>query len=232
MTAERRKAAPAMVIEVFLAHDQAVVRDGIRLLVNREPDMQVVGTAATGREAVRLISKLRPHVVIMDMALAELNGIDATEQVHRRCPSTKVIILSLSSHVLYVVRALRAGASGYLTKECDGSELISAVRTVYRGGGHVCESMAERILDSWLFKGGLSLTGDPLSVLSAREREVLALVLDGRTNKEIGDSLGLSEKTAHTYRTRIMRKLSVEDLPGLVKFCIESGTITLRGSGP
>ncbi len=215
-----------MTISVFLADDHAVMRDGLRAMLEHQPDITVVGEATNGREAVRLVAQLRPDVVVMDIGMFELNGIEATQRIAERCPSVRVIILSMHSSQEYIRRALRAGARGYLLKESAGAEVVQAVRTVQRGGRYLSARVSEQILDA--YPRGATHDDDPLSVLSPREREVLQLVVEGKTSGEIATLIFLSPKTVETYRSRLMSKLGVTDLAGLVKFAIQHGVTQLE----
>ncbi|HEY3277342.1 MAG TPA: response regulator transcription factor [Syntrophorhabdaceae bacterium] len=210
-------------IRVFLADDHPIVRTGVQLMLDGQADMNVIGVAGNGRAAVREVMKLRPDVAVMDITMPELNGIDATEQICEKNPSTRVIILSMHSDMPHVFRALRAGASGYVMKESEAEELISAVRAVHNGGRHLSEPIAEKLIDDYILHYRYIEQGDPLSKLSSREKEILLYVVQGKTSKEIGSALGLSKKTVNTYRYRVMEKLSITDIPGLVRFGMQNG---------
>jgi DNA-binding NarL/FixJ family response regulator len=213
-------------ITVFLADDHTVVRDGLRYLLEAQPDLKVVGDAANGREAVRLVKQLRPDVVIMDIAMPELNGIEATQYLSEACLPSQVIILSVHSTSEHIGRALQAGASGFLLKESAGMEVVSAVRAVHSGHRYLSQKISDRLINNYVRK--VSETESPLSRLSPREREVLQLVVEGKSNAEIADILTLSPKTVETYRSRMMDKLDISDLPSLVKFAIQHGLTPLE----
>jgi DNA-binding NarL/FixJ family response regulator len=212
-----------MSITVFLADDHAVVRDGLRALLDAEDDIAVVGTAADGRDAVRRVSELRPDVAVLDIVMPDLGGIEAARQIRQVCPATQVVILSMYASDEYVVRALQTGARGYLLKESAGEEVIDAVHAVHAGRRYLSEEIAERLIDGYLDLCSNSETGDPLAALSPRELEVLQLVVEGKTSAEIARILTLSPKTIETYRSRLMRKLGISDVPNLVKFAIKHG---------
>jgi len=212
-------------IRVFLADDHTIVRDGLKYLLEADGDIRIVGEAGNGRDAVRAVRKLRPDVVIMDVVMADLNGIEATEQICREFPETRVIILSMQSSSESILRALRAGARGYLFKESAGRELIQAVHAVRAGHRYLSAKVSDQVVGACLSDEGLR---DPLSVLSNREREVLQLVAEGRTSAEIADKLFLSAKTVETYRSRLMRKLGIRDVSGLIKFAIRQGLTSLE----
>ena len=217
-----------MSITVFLADDHAVVRDGLRFLLEAHQDIQVIGDAANGREAVRQVTELCPDVVVMDIAMPELNGIEAARQVHELCPSTQVVMLSMHSTAEYVFRALHAGARGYLLKESAGIELINAVRTVYGGHRYLSQKISDQMVDEHLRPRGANAVASPLERLSPREREIMQLVVEGQSSAEIARRIFLSPKTVETHRSRLMVKLGVNGLPSLVKFAIQHGMTPLE----
>ena len=217
-----------MPIKVFLADDHAVVREGLRLLLESHSDITVVGEAGDGRDVVKQVRQLCPDVVVMDIAMPEMNGIEATELIRKTCPSTQVVILSMHATSEYIFRALKAGALGYLLKESAGQEVINAVRSVHTKRRYLCKQIAESVIDDHIFQQHANNTKSPLERLSHREREVLQLVVEGKTSAEIGEILSLSPKTVETYRSRLMRKLNVDDIPGLVKFAIQHGITPLK----
>lgn len=216
-----------MTISVFLADDHAVVRDGLKTLLEIEDSVTVVGSASNGREAARQIIKLKPDVVIMDISMPELNGIDATRQILDECPATRVIILSMHATKEHIQRALQAGAKGYLLKESAGAEVAKAVHSVYAGNRYLGQPVSEILIDDYLSGSQVDKYTDPLEQLSGREREILQLVVEGNVSVKIADTLCLSPKTVETYRSRIMTKLNIKDIPGLVKFAIRNGLISL-----
>ena len=216
-----------MAIKVFIADDHAVVRDGLKSILEAEGDINVVGTASDGRQAVRQLCKLKPDVVIMDIAMPELNGIEATEQVCETCPSTQVVILSMHATSEYIFRALKAGAKGYLLKESAGQEVVNAVRTVEKGRRYLSQQIEEAVINDYMNRHETAITKSPLDMLSSREREILQLVVEGKPSVEIAGILFISPKTVETYRSRMMQKLKVRDLPGLVKFAIQHGITSL-----
>jgi DNA-binding NarL/FixJ family response regulator len=217
-----------MSIRVFLADDHALVRDGLRLLLETQPDIQVVGAAANGRDAIRQVAQLRPDIVFMDITMPELNGIDAAQQICAASSSTQVIILSVHSSSEHVSRALRAGARGYLLKESAGIEAINAVRTVYGGHRYLSQKVADQMVDEHLSPGEANASESPLERLSPREREIMQLVVEGQSSAEIACHIFLSPKTVETYRSRLMVKLGVKDLPSLVRFAIQHGLTPLE----
>lgn len=217
-----------MSINVFLADDHAVVRDGLRFLLEAEGDIKVVGDAANGRDAVRLVSELHPDIVILDIAMPELNGIEAAKQIREAAPSVQIIMLSMYSSAEHVFRALQAGARGYLLKESGGTDVVQAVRTVIAGRRYLSQEISEGMIDDYILQRSVVEAESPLARLSAREREILQLVVEGKSSPEIAEALFLSPKTVGTYRSRLMQKLGVNDLPGLIKFAILHGLTPLE----
>jgi DNA-binding NarL/FixJ family response regulator len=216
-----------LTISVFLADDHAVVRDGLKTLLEIEEGVNVVGTASNGRETVRQVNKIKPNVVIMDISMPELNGIDATRQILEGCPKTRVIILSMHATKEHIHRALQAGAKGYLLKESAGAEVVKAIRSVLSGNRYLGQPVSEILIDDYLNGRRADKYPDPLEQLSGREREILQLVVEGNVSAKIADTLCLSPKTVETYRSRIMTKLNIKNIPGLVKFAIRNGLISL-----
>lgn len=211
-------------ISVILADDHPVVRDGLCFLLNAQADIKVVGTADNGHEAVQLATKLNPDVVVMDIAMPLLNGIDATQQITSSIPHTRVMILSIHFTSVHIQRALQAGAMGYLLKESAGEEVVEAIRTVYEGRRYLSRKIAETVVEDYVRQGG----GDVLEELSPRERQVLQLIAEGKTSAEAAQILFLSVKTVETYRSRFMQKLGLKDMTALVKFAIQHGIISLE----
>jgi DNA-binding NarL/FixJ family response regulator len=210
-------------ITVFVADDHAVVRDGLRALLEAQPDIRVIGDAADGREAVGQVARLGPDVAVIDIAMPELNGIEAAQGIGEVCPSTQIIILSMHSTTEHIFRALQAGARGYLLKESAGIEVVNAVRAVHAGHRYLSQKISDRLIDDYVRQRQAAEARSPLARLSSREREVLQLVVEGKSSAEIADTLSLSVKTVETYRSRLMLKLDISDLPGLVKFAVQHG---------
>ena len=217
-----------MSITVFLADDHAVVRDGLRFLLEAQHDIRVIGDVANGREAVRQVARLCPDVVVMDIAMPELNGIEAARKIGQVCLSTQVIILSMHSITEHIFRALQAGARGYLLKESAGIEVVNAVRAVHADRRYLSQKISDGLVDDYVRQRQAAEAKSPLARLSPREREVLQLVVEGKSSAEIADILSLSLKTVETYRSRLMHKLGISDLPGLVKFAIQHGLTPLE----
>ncbi len=208
-------------ITVLLADDHAVVREGLRVLLEQSADIRVVAEAANGREAVQLAHELKPNIVLMDITMRELNGVDATRLVCEKCPATRVVMLSMHSNSEHVFRALEACSTGFVLKEAAGEEVAMAVRAVHAGQSYFSSALADLGSAMQSRPGRVS----PLDLLSKRERHVLQLVAEGRTSAEIAVTMNLSPKTIETYRGRLMKKLSVRNVAYLVKFAIEHDLI-------
>jgi DNA-binding NarL/FixJ family response regulator len=197
------------------------VREGLRLILTAQRDFEVVGEAATGREAVELAQRLKPDVVLMDISMPELSGLDATLALATDDGPPRIIVLSMHASSEYVFEAFRAGARGYLVKESAGREVVEAIREVCRGRRYVSPRIAGGVIEDYVRARADAGAKSPLERLSARERQVLQLVVEGRSSAEIGRLINLSPKTVETYRSRLMRKLGVENLAHLVRFAIE-----------
>ncbi len=204
----------------MLADDHAVVRQGFRLILAAQPDMEIVGEAGNGREAVELAEKLQPDVVVMDVAMPELNGIEATRRLARQSPRSRVLALSMHKDSVYVREILRAGARGYLLKDAIDRDLLAAVRAVASGEGYLSPGVSEAVLTDYRRH-----VTDPLDLLSSREREVLQMIAEGKTNKEIASALNLSVYTVDAHRGRVMEKLNVHSMGELVRFAMRNGLI-------
>ena len=210
-------------IRVFIADDHAIVREGLVTVLSAQPDIEVIGTAANGREALAQVVQLTPDVAILDISMPDLDGVEATRQILARQPRTIIVILSMHGGAQHVFHALEAGARGYLLKESAGKEIIDAVRTVHAGRRYMSGKVAEIVAEGLSSRSGSS----PLSSLSKREREILKLVADGHSSAAIGTLLSLSPKTVDSYRSRLMQKLHVNDLAGLIKFAIQHGVTSI-----
>jgi DNA-binding NarL/FixJ family response regulator len=217
-----------MSITVVLADDHAIVRDGLRYLLEAQGDIKVVGNASNGNEAVQEVTRLRPDVAIVDIAMPELNGIDAARRIVDSVPTTRVIMLSMHSTAEHIHGALRVGARGYLLKENAGAEVVAAVRAVFAGRRYLSDRITDVVIDEYVNRRPAEQDTSPLARLSERERQILQLVVEGKSSAEIGRLLSLSPKTIETYRSRMMQKLGIEDLPSLVKFAIQHGLTPLN----
>ena len=205
---------------VLLADDHALVRKGFRMILAAEADMEVVGEAANGRDAVELAEKLRPEVLVMDVAMPELNGIEATRRLAECAPQTRVLALSMHKDSVYVREILRAGAKGYLLKDAFDRDLVAAVRAVASGEGYLSPAVSEAVLSDYR-----KHVADPLDLLTSREREILQMLAEGKTNKDIASLLSLSVYTVDAHRGRIMEKLNLHSIGELVRFALRNGLI-------
>jgi len=217
-----------MRVNVLLVDDHATVRDGLRFLLDAQEDIKVVGTADNGRKAVCQIAEICPDVVVMDIAMPELNGIEATQQIKTEYPDVQVVILSMHSANEQIFRALQAGACGYLLKETAGIEVAAAVRAVYAGQRYLSTEVSDKLIDDYMEQRLLDKAKSPLTSLSPREREVLQLVVEGYSSAEIAKILSLSQRSVETYRRRLMQKLNINNIPDLVKFSIAHGVTSLE----
>lgn len=221
-----------MSITVFVVDDHAVVRDGLRLLLEAEPDIKVIGDAANGMDALSEVAQTCPDVFIMDIAMPEVNGIEAARRIREICPVAQVIVLSMYSTSEHIFQALQAGALGYVLKESAGTELVDAVRAVHAGQRHLSQQVSDKIVHEYMCQRMELEARSPVSRLSPREREILQFVAEGKSSTVIAEALCLSSKTVDTYRSRLMKKLSVSDIPSLVKFAIQHGLTTVEGPSP
>ena len=216
---------PLESISILLADDHTLVRAGIRALVEKLPDVKVVAEAKDGREALRLIGDHHPDLVLMDIAMPGLNGIDATARISREFPDVRVIILSMYSNEEYVREAIRAGAAGYLAKRGATAELETAIKTVARGEKYFSPLVSTRLMQD--------RTGQPnadralIELLTPRQREILQLIAERHGTKEIAQILNISAKTVETHRAQLMERLGIHDVPGLVRFAIRAGLASL-----
>jgi len=217
-----------MKIKIVLADDHQIVRQGLRTLLAVEPDMEVVGEADNGRKVLRLVQQCAPQVVIMDVSMPDLNGIEATRQIMSYTPKVKVIALSMHSDSIFVLNMLKAGASGYLLKDCAVEELVKAIRTVVNNKTFLSPGVSDIVIRD--FVCGWSDPGaSAFSVLTTREREVLQLMAEGRSTNQIADELCVSIKTIEAHRKQVMTKLSINSVAALTKYAIRQGLTSLDG---
>lgn len=211
---------PEKMTRVLLADDHSLVRRGLALILANDPTINIVGEARDGSEVIELVATLQPDVVVMDISMTGMNGIECTRVLAERSPNTKVIILSMHRDPVYVREALRVGAKGYLIKEDTDESLISAIRNVAKGNAFLSPAVAGVVVTD--FRKHIR---NPLDLLSTREREVLYLIAEGRTNKEVASRLGLSVYTIEAHRSRVMEKLNLQSSVDLVRFAIRHGLI-------
>jgi DNA-binding NarL/FixJ family response regulator len=215
-----------MSIKIILADDHQIVRQGLRTLLAAEPDMEVVAEADNGRAVLKQVQDLSPHVVIMDISMPDLNGIEATRQILAESPGVKVIALSMHSDSLFVLNMLRAGASGYLLKDCALEELVKAIRTVVSQKTYLSPGISDIVIKDFV-SGRAAGETSAFSVLTTREREVLQLMAEGRNTNQIADSLCISIKTVEAHRKQMMNKLDLHSVADLVKYAIRQGLTSL-----
>lgn len=213
-------------IRILIADDHTLFRNGICALLEDEQDMVIVGEADDGREAVRLVGQLKPHVVLMDIAMPLLNGLEATRQIKREHPEINVLVLTMYDHEEYFREMLEVGASGYIIKRAAATELVSAIRAVYNGEAVLSPAITRLLLEDYLSRENHREDDDP-NALSAREREVLQLIAEGKTSREIAEILHLSVKTIQSHRTSLMQKLDLHDRGELIKYAIQKKIIEL-----
>lgn len=213
-----------MAPRIVLADDHRLVRAGVRALLEKTRLGEVVAEANDGREALELVAEHRPDVVLLDIGMPNLNGLDAIERIKERSPETKVIILSMYANEEYVVRALRSGVSGYLIKDSAVEELERAIRSVAAGKTYLSKRISKPAIEAFL--ANPTRVYAPLDQLTPRQREVLQLIGEGKNTKEIADLLRVSIKTIEAHRLRLMRRLGIHDLPGLVRFAIRTGLVS------
>jgi DNA-binding NarL/FixJ family response regulator len=212
---------------IVLADDHLVVRKGMRSLLETEPDFELVGEADDGLQAVQLVERLTPDVVVLDLMMPGLNGIEVTRQIRKRSPHTKIIILSMHTNDEYVLEALQCGANGYVLKDAGATELVGAVRDVAEEKRYLSPELAERAIDAYV-RQTQETTLDRYETLTDREREVLHLAAEGLTNTEIAARLSLSPRTIENHRANMMRKLGLHNQTELVRYAIKKGIIALE----
>jgi RNA polymerase sigma factor (sigma-70 family) len=214
-------------IRVVLADDHRMMRDGIRAFLEQQKDITVVGEASDGREAVRLVTRLRPDVVVMDISMPLLNGIEATRLIRRDCPQVRILILTVHESRDYVAHLLTAGANGYIIKRAAGQDLVHAIQALHRGEVFLDPSIAKVVVEDYIRRLQAGASMGVHDVLTSREREILQLVAEGYTNREIAELLHISPKTVSNHRSRIMKKLDLHDRGELIKYAIQQGIIHL-----
>lgn len=215
------------VINLFLADDHTIVRQGLAKLLNAEPDLEVVGEAENGWEAIKKVEKLKPDVVLMDIAMPQLNGIEATRHITKQTPGTKVIILSMHAHNRYISELLQIGASGYLLKDASGRDIIQAIHAVVKGDTFLSPSISRRVIEDYVSLKSKSSGEDLFSTLSNREREVFQMIAESRTTKDMADVLFVSPSTIKTHRAKIMEKLQIDNMTDLIKLAVRLGIVDI-----
>lgn len=212
---------------IVLADDHQVVRHGLRVLLESEPAFSIVGEASDGLEAADMLERLHPDVIVLDLMMPGMNGLEVTRQAAHRSPNTNVVILSMHTNEAYVLEALRAGAKAYVLKSATSDELIRAIRQVVSGRRYLSPPLSERAIEAYSRKAEGTVM-DPYEMLTTREREVLQLAAEGFTNAEIATKLSISPRTAETHRTNLMRKLGLHNQSDLIRFAIRRGILPLE----
>ena len=213
-------------LRVLLGDDHTLMRTGLRKILEERPDWEVVAEVGDGREAVRKCTALKPDVAVLDIAMPLLNGIDATQQIVRKVPETKVLVLSMHSDEAYVTRALQAGATGYMLKDSAGKDLLKGISSVAAGQAYFSPAIARLMLDDYVRRVAGSGVADRYETLSEREREIFQLIAEARTNKEVAELLGISPATVETHRARILQKLDIHNTAELVLYAVRRGVIS------
>ncbi len=208
---------------VLLVDDHTLVRTGIRTLLENLPGVEVVGEASNGHEALEIVRSQLPNLVLMDIAMADLNGLETLLRIVKNFPSVKVVMLSAHANREYVIRALRSGASGYMLKDAASVELELAIKSVARGEIYLSPSISSAVIDSYV--EGASDESSTLEQLTARQREILQLIAEGENTRKIASTLGISVKTVETHRLQLMARLDIHDVPGLVRYAVRNGIV-------
>ena len=211
---------------LLLADDHVLVRAGIRSLLEKLPDTEIVGEAGDGREALNLVQTRQPNIVLMDVAMPGLNGLEAVARIRKDFPAVKVIILSMHANEEYVIQALRAGASGYLLKDAATVDLELALLAMAHGENYLSPAISKRVIDNYVAR--VNGQSGPLEQLTSRQREILQLIAEGKNAKEKAAILNVSVKTIETHRAQLMDRLDIHDVPGLVRYAIRMGLVTLE----
>ncbi|HME05513.1 MAG TPA: response regulator transcription factor [Bryobacteraceae bacterium] len=212
-------------IRILLADDHNIMRDGLRLLLERQSDFEIVGEASDGRQAIALAQELRPDIAIMDIAMPDMNGMEATRRIVESCPRTGVIILSMHYDESYVIRSLKAGARGYLLKDSVRADLISAIRAVMQAKTYFSPKISQILQEDYMQELEQKEQDDSYDLLTDREREVLQLIAEGLANKEIANKLNLSVYTVDTHRSHILRKLNLHSVPEVILYAVRKNII-------
>lgn len=214
-------------IRVLVVDDHTIVRDGIYSLLSLTPDIEVVGEAANGREALEMVSKLLPDVVVMDISMPLMDGLEATRQIHKKLPETKILILTQYDDREHVFPVIKAGASGFINKTAASSELVSGIRSVYHGDSFLSPAITRLLVEDYQYGDGIKGNHDPYDQLTDREREILKLLSEGHTTQEIARLLVISPKTVEGHKTNLMTKLDLHSRVDLVKYAVRKGIITV-----
>lgn len=215
-----------MSIRVLVADDHTIIRSGLRMLLEREPGFEVVAEASDGRQAVELAESLKPDVAVLDIGMPNLNGIEATRQIVQKLPRTRVVVLSMHSDESYVLKALKSGARGYLLKDSAESDILNSIRAVNDGKAYFSPEISRMLVEDYMRQMQQRGVEDSYELLTAREREILQMLAEGRSNKEISSALNLSPYTVETHRGNILQKLNLHSLPELILYAVRKGVIS------
>jgi two-component system response regulator NreC len=224
-TVQEKSQEKATKMRILLADDHTILRAGLKMMLNAQPDMEVIGEVQDGRHAMQEAQRLQPDIVLMDITMPDINGIEATRQIKKLLPEIKVLILTMHEHDEYVFQALRAGASGYMLKEAAATELIAALRVIQSGQFYLSPAAQSVMVGDYLQRVRTGEEKDSYSTLTEREREILKLVAEGYTNNQIAEKLVISPKTVDTHRTHIMDKLNLHSRAELVKYAMRRGLL-------
>ncbi len=208
---------------IVLADDHKIVRQGLRVLLQSEPEFKIVGEGATGLEAIQLVERLRPDILLVDLMMPEINGLEVVRQIKQRFPETRVVILSMHADESYVLEALQYGASAYVLKESSADDLITAIENALQGRRYLSAPISEESIDAYIRKARDSLINDPYESLTNRERDVFLLIVEGYRNAEIAERLSISRRTVETHRANLMRKLEFKNSMDLIRFALKRG---------
>lgn len=225
MTQSEIRNPKSKIVRVLLAEDHTIVRKGLRSLLDGETGIEVIGEAGDGREAIEKVRQLRPDVVLMDITMPGLNGLEATRQIKKRFPEVKVVILTVHTTEEYILQILRAGASGYVVKQAAPTELLSAIQAAYRGDSFLSPSISAKVIEEYIRQAEAMAERNSYNRLTDREREVLQLIAEGHSNREIAELLHISVKTVETHRTHLMDKLDLHNTAELTQYAIRKGVI-------
>jgi DNA-binding NarL/FixJ family response regulator len=211
---------------IVIAEDHTILREGLRALLSSSPDFEIVGEAEDGREAIRSVERLKPHLILTDLSMPRMNGMDAIREIRRRSPDTKILVLTIHRTEEYILETLKAGANGYLLKDSTHAELLMAVRHVLSGKHYISPGISDKVLEGYLDARKSLKTRTSWETLTQREREILKLIAEGYKNKEIADDLCISVKTVEKHRANLMEKLNLHNVQALTALAIEKGLVS------
>ena len=211
---------------IVIAEDHTILREGLRALLSSSPDFEIVGEAEDGREAIRCVEKFKPNLILTDLSMPRMNGMDAIREIRRRAPETKILVLTVHKTEEYILATLKAGADGYLLKDSTHGELLAAVRHVLSGKHYISPGISDKVLDGYLEGRKTLKTRTSWETLTAREREILKLIAEGYRNKEIANDLSISVKTVEKHRANLMEKLNLHNVQALTTYAIEKGLVS------